>query len=113
MYQLTQSTLDSLRAIGLEGNNGIKVFDSSVQGFVIGLGMSKDEAIAMGLLEEVDPNPLWELSKENSYIPHDWIKKHLSVDQYIQFNDFMIGQWQSEYGVFSNDIQRFLKLQSI
>lgn len=109
MYQLTQHTLDSLRTLGLEWNNGIKVFDSSEKWFVIGLGMRKDEAIALGILEKVDPNPLWELSKENSYIPHDWIKKHLSEDQYDKFLHFMFWQAQSEYGCYSGDVQRFLK----
>lgn len=90
MYQITQHTLDSLRTLGLEGNNGIKVFDSSEKGFVIGLGMTKDEAINAGILENVAPNALWELSNNNNCIPYDWIKKNLSEDQYTRFLSFMV-----------------------
>lgn len=113
MYQLSQHTLDSLRTLWLEGNNGIKVFDSSAEGFVIGLGMRKDEAIALWILEKVDINLLWELSGENSYIPHDWIKKHLSEEEYTRFLSFMIWQAQSEYGCYSGDVQRFLKKEGL
>lgn len=89
MYKLTQTTYNALITLGLEGKNDIKVFDSSEKGFVIGLGMTKDEAIRAGILEEVAPNILYHLSSTNNCIPHEWIKKNLSEDQYHSFLCFM------------------------
>ena len=108
MYKLTPNTLESLKSLRLEWKNWIRVFDSSPKGFVIWLWMPKNEAIEKGIIEKKKPNPLRELIKNNFYIPHEWIKKNLSYEDYTKFNDLMVWQAQSEYGVFQWDIQRFL-----
>jgi hypothetical protein len=109
MYKLTASAHTILSNLGYEWNNWLTVFDSSPKWFVIWLGMSKDEAIEKWIIEKIPPNPLHDLCTRNWIIPHEWIQKNLSEEQYKIFMSWIAWQWQSEYGVWSTDVVRFLK----
>lgn len=91
-----------------EGANKLKIFDTSKEWFVLWFGMTKDEAIKRGIIEKKENNPLYDLCKENKYIPHQWISGHLSEVEYDMFLHFMKWQWQSIYWVFNDDLLRFL-----
>ena len=108
-YKLTTSAKEILKQF--EGKNGLQIIDTSEKGFVLWFGMTKEDGVAIGFIEEVNWNPLHQLCNKNAYIPQDWIIKNLTSEEYEQFIFFMIGQWQSEYGIFSGDVRRFLILK--
>lgn len=111
MYRLTKNMYKLLWPY--EWLNKLKIFDTSKEWFVLGFGMTKEEAIERGIIEKQKDNPLYELCKHNRYIPHQWISQHLSETEYDMFLRFMTGQWQSEYWVFNDDVIRFLKIDQI
>ena len=96
-----------------EGKSKLQVFDSSTNWFVLWFWLSKKEAIELGVIQEVVDNPLHNLCKWNSTISHEWIKKNLTKEQYIDFSEWMVWQWQGEYGVWSTDVKRFLIIRNI
>jgi hypothetical protein len=49
--------------------------------------MSKDEAILRRIIETVPENPLHDLCKNNAYIPIEWIRKHLTDEQFLDWNE--------------------------
>lgn len=110
-YTLTQKMQELLAPY--EGKNKLQIFDSSKNWFVLGLWLSKKEAIELGVIQEVADNPLLDLCKKNSCIPHEWIRKNLTEEQYTKFNEWMIWQGQGEYGVWSTDVKGFLFANNI
>jgi hypothetical protein len=48
--------------------------------------MSKQEAINLGIIEFAI-NPLHDLCKNNAYIPIEWVRKHLTDEQFLDWND--------------------------
>lgn len=112
MYKLTPAIKELLTPY--EWPNWLKIFDTSEKWFVLGFGMTKEEAIERGIIEkQKEKNPLYELCKRNQYIPHQWISKHLSEVEYDMFLHFMKWQWQLEYWVFDDDVLRFLQNNQI
>ena len=78
--------------------------------------MTQAEWVAGWFIEEVEPNPLWNIMESNYYIPDQWIQKHLPADIYARFEWWMVWQvWQgrSEYGAFRTDVIRFLELNGL
>lgn len=110
-YALTEKMKEILAPY--EWKNKLKIFDSSENWFVLWFWLSKKEAIELGVIQEVADNPLHSLCNKNGCIPHEWIKKNLTEEQYTDFTEWMIGQWQSEYWVWSNDLKRFLIIRNI
>lgn len=118
MYKLTQKTLDILDLLEYSHD---RVFNNSSQKWwtigktnkFIALGMTKDEWVAKWFLEIVPDNQLRDLCKINRYIPHEWIKKNLSEQEYTVFVRWMNWQAQSEYGVYWWDLVRFLDINSL
>jgi hypothetical protein len=49
--------------------------------------MSKKEAIDLGIIEIVLSNPLHDLCEHNTYIPIEWIRKHLTDEQFLDWNE--------------------------
>ena len=110
-YILTQKMKELLAPY--EGSNKLKIFDSSEKWFVLWFWMTKAEAIRQWIIEQVADNPLHELCRNNSCIPHEWIQKNLTEEQYTKFNEWMVWQGQGEYGVWSDDVKRFLLINNI
>lgn len=118
MYQLTKKCHDTLDLLEYSGD---RVFnDSSRNGWTVGktnkfisFGLSKQEGIEKWFLEILPDNPLRILCEKNNCIPHAWIRKNLTENEYELFLAWMAGQGQSEYGVYSNDVVRFLELNSL
>ncbi len=108
MYKLTTALKELLAPY--EGPNWLKIFDTSKEWFVLWFGMTKIVAIERGIIEKQVDNPLYQLCIKNEYIPHQWISKHLSEEDYDEFLKWMNWQGQSEYWVFSTDVVRFLKI---
>jgi hypothetical protein len=75
--------------------------------------MSKDEAILRRIIETVPENPLHDLCKNNAYIPIEWIRKHLTDEQFLDWNEKSRGSTCSEYGIYSHDVQKYLRLTRI
>ncbi len=107
MYQLTPHAREIFKVF--EWKNWFKVFDTSPEGFVLWFWLNKEDAIERWLIEKKNPNPLHELCENNSFIQIPWIAKHLWEDKLAEFLEFMIWQGQSEYGIFSVDVKKFLE----
>lgn len=118
MYTLTKKTLDILDILEYPYD---RVFNDSSKNWwtiwktakFIALGMTKDEWVEKWFLELLPDNPLHKLCKTNSCIPHAWIQKNLTEDQYDVFLHWMEWQGQSEYGVYAHDVKRFLEINSL
>lgn len=118
MHSLTKKAHDVLDLLEYTGD---RVFhSSSTKGWTVGntpkfiwFGLTKDEGVEKGFLEILPDNPLRELCKNNKIIPHTWIQKYLSENEYEKFINWMVWQWQSELGVWSWDVTRFLNEYSL
>lgn len=94
MYSLTKKCHDALDMLEYAGD---RVFhDSSKNGWTVGktskfiaFGLSKQEGIEKGFLVVLPDNPLRVLCQSNGCIPHVWIQKNLTEDQYDVFLHWM------------------------
>lgn len=118
MYQLTAKCHNALDMLEYSGDRAFN--DSSTNWWTVGktnkfiaLGMTKQEWLERWFLEILPDNPLRVLCKSNNCIPHAWIQKNITEDQYDVFLHWMEWQTQSEYGVWKVDVIRFLDLNSL